>query len=961
MRHNFRLVTALLLSVILAIGCVPFAASAAPSVADGIAYVSADGSVSVNGETLEAHKTLTEAMESLGTAGGTIYFTGTQTFTDAVNNRRKVTIIGLDDSAALDNNKIIVTKGDLELQNLKLTTDSPGSSYTSGRVLTFGGGIRSEKPIRYAFAEYATGVANKINFYSGTYGDGSASGGYSNPHSVNGDTVYNYYGGSFGTIYSIARETKWDSAQSNVNGNVYLNVYGGTFGSIYPAYTMGLLNKSLCLTVNGGTFGTSEQKANLSYGSENGFKASSNCTLHAEGDYILIFNNAEIKKAGGSLANANVGVGHSNAQYDVATDGKKIIVSNNHELAVDNGLDLARNKADVVLTVTGGKAELVRNADGIAEGYTLTPDEEGFSPFVGEEELIGEDGVFALINGETDIVFKDASAQQTIVYVKQSAQSSGDGLSEDSPVRTIAEAAEIGGTDADYTILFLDAYSEDAIDLGAAHSGILTLSSAEGGSLSWKSSFKTMGAVKFENISLMPLAEGNFVKSNASAVTMGENVKILSCDGTNTYFPCFHVGAGNADTMRQYFTIKSGSANYVYVGPYYVWTGSTKSAAGAKITVDGGDVKWLTLGPDSWSPSALGGVNFTGTVTVLYNGGTIENIWKGTPKVTYKATQFIANNGLSFPLLPEETDNGSRYVIESTAGGYVSDTETAGTFTIVSETGLLYIDGVKTELSADNRYTLASGNHTVSYGLMFGFTADGKGVYYDEESKSVTIAADSTAAFTEESILSRYGEIFVGWYKDGAPVKNGDTLRAGDILTARFVATDPAVEFCVIGAQIRLTGKEGLRFVNEMSLELFDLLKNTDIVFTQKTESDETNSGCGFVILPESYLADGENLTLGTENACAVAAKKIFAADEHAFRYTVCVTDIVSENYARRYAVVPYIAYTSANGVECVFYGNRYAASLADIAEAALADESAALTEDEKARLEAFAAAKANA
>ena len=80
-----------------------------------------------------------------------------------------------------------------------------------------------------------------------------------------------------------------------------------------------------------------------------------------------------------------------------------------------------------------------------------------------------------------------------------------------------------------------------------------------------------------------------------------------------------------------------------------------------------------------------------------------------------------------------------------------------------------------------------------------------------------------------------------------------------------------------------------------------------------------------------------------------------------AIRYTVCVTDIASENYARRYAVAPYISYTTANGVECVFYGDRYAASLADIAEAALADESAALTEDERVRLETFAAAKANA
>lgn len=110
-----------------------------------------------------------------------------------------------------------------------------------------------------------------------------------------------------------------------------------------------------------------------------------------------------------------------------------------------------------------------------------------------------------------------------------------------------------------------------------------------------------------------------------------------------------------------------------------------------------------------------------------------------------------------------------------------------------------------------------------------------------------------------------------------------------------------------------------------------------------------------------SLFANALFFAFSPNNPCRTTRRPFTFFTRAAIRYTVCVTDIVSENYARRYAVVPYIAYTSANGVECVFYGDRYAASLADIAEAALADESAALTEDEKARLEAFAAAKANA
>ena len=67
------------------------------------------------------------------------------------------------------------------------------------------------------------------------------------------------------------------------------------------------------------------------------------------------------------------------------------------------------------------------------------------------------------------------------------------------------------------------------------------------------------------------------------------------------------------------------------------------------------------------------------------------------------------------------------------------------------------------------------------------------------------------------------------------------------------------------------------------------------------------------------------------------------------------MTGIVSENYTRRYAVVPYITYNTANGVSYTFYGDRYATSIAAVAKAALADESATFTDAQIERLNALA------
>ncbi len=989
-----------------------------------IAYVSETGSVTVDGKTYEAYEVISDAMAALAPVGGTIYFTGTQTFADTSDARGKISIVGLDSTAYLTNQKIELYGGDTEFDNLTMA-GAGWESWTrsNGNVLTFGKNFKNEKTIYYG--QNNNGKSNKIDFYSGSFGEGGAAAEYGRTHTVTGDTIYNYYGGSFGRICVISRNGNGavGGGIQTVNGDIYLNIYDGSFGAVLPATTTAVLNGSAFINVSGGKF-----TGNFSYGSAQDFNTSDTRRMRVNGDYVLLFNNAEIKAAGGSLTGRSIGVTQN---QPLILSGKKIIISNNHELVSETGLSLDGNLADVVLTVSGGKAELVRGEDGLCTGYTLTPDAEGAIPYVNGEKVLPEDGEsYALTDGTTEVVFKEADsleitfadgsgntsvvigkANNTInlpsntftksgyafagwktegddtvyvpgesyrlgesaitftaqwvanseihtVYVKQSASVLGIGLTESSPVKTIKEAINLAGTSRDFKIVFTDDYVENTGSnytvTGIAHTGTITFSSTENGSLGWSTQFCTKGPAVFENINFKILADNNFIVNDQCAVTFGENVKNLPYNGTTTYRPKLHLGRQNGDASFQNFRMDSGNVNIAYIGPFYNAQNTTKTCPGAKITVNGGVLGSLIIGPDSYG-TVTGGVSFTGTVTVLYNGGKISSITKGPRAVSYVETQFIANNGLTFPALPSETDNGKRYIINSAVGGTVTDTDTAGTFKIVSQSGALFIDGEKVEIADDDLYALTPGTHSITYGETVVITEDGNGSYFDKEAGSITVGSDSIAAFNEESILAKDGSLFIGWFKGEEAVKNGDKLAKGDVLTAKYLPIDLEKQFCVLGAQVRLSGEEGLRFVNEFTMDLFKALGASGVAFTQKTESDDTNEGTGFVILPESYLAENEALAKETENAYTVAAKKIFAADADAFRYTVCVTGIEEANYTRRYAVVPYITYNTANGVSYTFYGEQYATSIAAVAKAALADESATFTDAQIERLNALA------
>ena len=110
----------------------------------------------------------------------------------------------------------------------------------------------------------------------------------------------------------------------------------------------------------------------------------------------------------------------------------------------------------------------------------------------------------------------------------------------------------------------------------------------------------------------------------------------------------------------------------------------------------------------------------------------------------------------------------------------------------------------------------------------------------------------------------------------------------------------PAIEF--VGAQIRTSGEQGLRFVFSMSKEYYDTL-------TQPESYTDVEEGFGTVILPADLLGD-ETLSKDTESAAVVPAVVLYDVTDTNVLYTVCLTNI--SDYTREYVVVPYA--TDADG-----------------------------------------------
>lgn len=218
------------------------------------AYANADGSgkLTVDGKEYKAYDTILEAMSTLDSTGGTVYFSGTHadmtSIIAATSGMEAITFRGVDENSRIQFPKNVNLNADTTFENMNFITTEGGATspyiYASGHKLTIGKLGDAVQPARLKY----DGSAGGVETLGGT---GKAS-----------EFVIN--GGSFANLGLV----EWGAGSHNKD--VILTINGGTINpaAIRTNYT-GTTNVSanLIFTINGGDFHTStvlDPKANVS-------------------------------------------------------------------------------------------------------------------------------------------------------------------------------------------------------------------------------------------------------------------------------------------------------------------------------------------------------------------------------------------------------------------------------------------------------------------------------------------------------------------------------------------------------------------------------------------------------------------------------------------------------------------------------------------------------------------------
>ncbi|MBQ9760848.1 MAG: hypothetical protein IJW16_05825, partial [Clostridia bacterium] len=391
-----------------------------------IAYVSADGVAYYGGKTYEAYVTISDAMQALAPVGGTIRVYGSTTWVDAESYRGPVTIEGADSTAYIDNIYIIAKSGDTTFRNIKINAynQEKYSQAEGGYTLTIGEGVTfdSGNHLRLGVTRESTDkIGQHVNVYAGTYQDFGAVNQWGGGLTVNGDTVYNFYGGTFKDLRGIARDASSATTTPNVvNGDVYYNMYGGSYsGSYITSYCAGTLNGNLWYAVNGGSFSASA--AGFAFGTV-GTPSSSAVTIN--GSQIILINNKAIKDNGGTLSGVAIGnainAGTNASKFKV--NGYKFVIINNSELSTSTGAAISSGAVgDYQLLVNGGAATPVFDKEDNFKGFRITSDIADCAVYLdGVKITPNADGVYEIAaqTGVTrNITFAEEVSGPKQVYV----------------------------------------------------------------------------------------------------------------------------------------------------------------------------------------------------------------------------------------------------------------------------------------------------------------------------------------------------------------------------------------------------------------------------------------------------------------------------------------------------------------------------------------------------------------
>lgn len=223
-------------------------------------------------------------------------------------------------------------------------------------------------------------------------------------------------------------------------------------------------------------------------------------------------------------------------------------------------------------------------------------------------------------------------------------------------------------------------------------------------------------------------------------------------------------------------------------------------------------------------------------------------------------------------------------------------------------------DAVGEQIAAcDNVYTLTI-NATSSFGNIISYRMDEgpKGAKFDPLTKTLTWTP------------TEYGDYSATFTATGGSVAETITVP----IKVRAKAPD-----LILGAQIRLKGVQGIRYI-----------ANMDRATLNRLESEgATEIEYGILLVPSASVQSRDEIVIGAVlngNAVArVAAKKLYAITETHNQYTAVLHGIPETRFARNITARTYLTYRDKDGIVQTVYGNTSVArSIYQIAKAALGD-----------------------
>ncbi len=520
-----------------------------------------NGAIGNGGNVLVIKSTITEAIDYLGKAGGTVYINGSfnpasaeglEGKDTAVTTRGAVTIEGYDGNALLDlsygkNNTdcyAFPLKGDLTFKNIEIKAYSHNAAiistgfYSYGYKLTFGEGVTTTHttyrlghnvPSNSGTNNPDSEWYNDIDIKSGTFQTAAPMMYQFCSDTLNYSTSvrYSLYGGEIRDVYTQPLAGNNSTVGSNANylkainlsGDFEFNMYGGTVTNMYVGTIVSgdfsVIKGNTLVNINEGNI------SRITVGHQTVLTPTAN--IGETGNITIILN--------GKKSSTTTVAGNDNAQYFNKADNKKfIVIVNNAEggqAAVDTTNDQFKKLIDYNIAVTNGKAEPVfegKASSAVLKGFKITPDSENSQIYINGNAaypIEGTDDIYSIEPFGAEVIDITVNVAYKVVVASETYEAKANEKHFTDISSAIAYLSPQGGT-----VYVKGAVTTDNLASSAAvQHDLITVTgynnSAENSLIITNAAApKLYGDITFKNITLIPT--GGTINSGGHTLTLDE-------------------------------------------------------------------------------------------------------------------------------------------------------------------------------------------------------------------------------------------------------------------------------------------------------------------------------------------------------------------------------------------------------------------------------------------------------